>query len=167
MNISLNMFGKKLFFILLIFILAISAVSAEDLNTTTDSVAIDEKNVSTVSDDTDILGDDEGTFSQLQDMIDNATEGSTITLDKNYSYDDGFSQEGISITKNIIINGNNFTLNCKNSGRIFDNTANEVTLNQINFVNEKHLTNTFPIKKPEIITKFTYPIELLKNKNGI
>lgn len=135
LNISLNMFGKKLFFILLIFILAISAVSAENLNTTDDSVAIDEKNVSTVSDDTDSLSDDEGTFSQLQDMIDNATEGSTITLGKNYSYDDGFSQEGISITKNIIINGNNFTLNGKNSGRIFDNTANEVTLNQINFVN--------------------------------
>ena len=38
----------------------------------------------------------------------------------------------------------------------------------LRFFNEKHLTYTFPIKKSENHhTKFTCPIELLKNKNEI
>ena len=45
--------------------------------------------------------EDDGTFTALQKKIDNAESGSTISLDKDYSYDSGFSDKGILINKNI------------------------------------------------------------------
>lgn len=90
----------------------------------------------------DMLSDsDDGTFTSLQLKINTASEGSTITLDRDYSYDDGFLESGIVITKDITIDGNGHTLDGKSKSRIFMilfdlKEKNKVTLNNINFKNE-------------------------------
>ena len=44
------------------------------------------------SSDAEVLADsDDGTFTSLQKMIDDAEEESVISLDKDYAYDEGFS----------------------------------------------------------------------------
>ena len=84
--------------------------------------------------------EDDGTFTALQKKINNAESGSTISLDKDYSYDSGFSTRGILINKNLTINGNGHTLNGLSKSRIFlitfglkDN--HKVVLNNIKFLN--------------------------------
>ena len=85
-------------------------------------------------------GEDDGTFSALQKKINDAEEGAVITLDKDYTYDEGFSKRGIRINKNLTINGNGHTLDGLSQSRIFlvrygliDN--NHVVLNNIKFTN--------------------------------
>ena len=90
-----------------------------------------------------LIGDsseDDGTFTALQKKIDDAEEGTVITLDKDYAYDEGFSKRGIRINKNLTINGNGHTLDGLSQSRIFlvrygliDN--NYVVLNNIKFTN--------------------------------
>ena len=83
---------------------------------------------------------DDGSFTALQRKIDDANSGDTITLDRNYTYDDGFSKRGIQIDKDLTINGNGYTLNGLSQSRIIlvkfgiiEN--NKVTLNNIKFIN--------------------------------
>lgn len=85
---------------------------------------------------------DNGTFTSLQEKINYAEEGSTISLDKDYTYDEGFNTTGILIDKNLTINGNGHTLNGLSKSRILfimfgikDN--NKVVLNNIKFINGK------------------------------
>ncbi|MBE6511591.1 MAG: hypothetical protein E7Z75_00365 [Methanobrevibacter olleyae] len=86
--------------------------------------------------------EDDGTFTALQNKIDNAENGATISLDKDYTYDEGFNQRGIQIHKNLTINGNGHTLNGLSSSRILLihfglKENNKVTLNNIKFINGK------------------------------
>ena len=106
-----------------------------------DTIA-EEDNDALDSSQEEILNDeeDDGTFTALQKKIENAESGSTISLDKDYSYDSGFSEKGILINKNITINGNGHTLNGLSKSRIFlitfglkDN--HKVVLNNIKFLN--------------------------------
>ena len=83
---------------------------------------------------------DDGSFTALQRKIDDASAGATITLEKDYTYDDGFSKRGIKIDKDLTINGNGHTLNGLSQSRIIlvkfglvEN--NKVTLNNIKFKN--------------------------------
>lgn len=46
------------------------------------------------------------TFIALQNKIDNAEKGSTIILENDYVYNEGFSTEGIKIDKSLTIDGN-------------------------------------------------------------
>ena len=90
----------------------------------------------------DLLGKSgDGTFTQLQEEIDMAPNGATITLQRDYNYNSGFSKEGILIKKNLIINGNGHTLNGMSKSRILNLTfglkGNNVTLNNIKFINGK------------------------------
>ena len=73
------------------------------------------------TDNDEILSEkDDGTFTALQNKIDNAAEGSTITLENDYAYDEGFSTDGISIwAKVLTIDGNNHTIDAKSKSRIF------------------------------------------------
>ena len=78
---------KKIFLVmicLILFIFTISSVSATDANQTEN-----------------ILTTDIGTFSELHDTINNAENGSTVNLDKDYVYNGGDGGEGINITKDI------------------------------------------------------------------
>ena len=74
-----------------------------------------------------------GTFTELQDMIDNAGRESTITLEKDYMYDEGFDINGISIGKPLTIDGNNHIINANSKSRIFS-CSNDIILKNIIFV---------------------------------
>ena len=78
---------------------------------------------------------DQQTFSDIQNLIDNAEAGSTIKLNGTYI---GDSKE-IIINKNLTIKGINgkATLNAKALSRIFNITANGVVLENLNLINGK------------------------------
>lgn len=129
--------------LLLFAVLAISCVSAAD-NLTDDGVLQDTplEEIELSDDDVvsssqeEIIGEpDDGTFTALQSKIDNAGTNSTVILENNYSYDEGFSTGGIVISKKITIEGNGFTIDGNDAGRIFKIDADGVVLNKINFVN--------------------------------
>nr|WP_294998204.1 hypothetical protein [uncultured Methanobrevibacter sp.] len=130
----------KILLIFIVFLFSLACVSASDMNDTLTS----SNEIPTVeANDTsqNMLSDSgEGTFTSLQLKISTASEGSTITLDRDYSYDDGFLESGIVITKDITIDGNGHTLDGKSKSRIFMilfdlKEKNKVTLNNINFKN--------------------------------
>ena len=145
------MINKK-FMIMAIFLVAltaVSAVSADDLNTTDevavdngDSIAAEVAPDISVDSQSDVLSSkDDGTFTALQNKIDNAAEGSTITLENDYAYDEGFkpigggiyqgietdntgsvvnfNHGGIVISKNLTIDGNGHILDGLSKSIIF------------------------------------------------
>ena len=154
-------FKKSLLLIfLLIGFIAIASVSAEEIDDATspieDTSIGDSEEIISESPQKDIIAEendevddtaedpqieeDDGTFTALQKKIDDAADGAAITLTKDYSYDDGFSERGIQIKKNLTINGNGHTLNGLSKSRILlikfglvEN--NKVILNNIKFVN--------------------------------
>ena len=121
--------------ILLVSLLAVSAVSAaenatEDIGVeeTTNDVSIDENQV--------ILKENNvGTFTDLTKDI--ADAKGTLNLNRNYAYTDSDSdyKNGITIDKKITINGNGYAINGNNQVRAFGVDASDVILNNINFVN--------------------------------
>ena len=146
------MLNKRIFFILFLLIIAfglMSSVNATDLadNQTADEIGIqDDLNVEdleiTDTDETistpgdeDVLG--AGTFSSLQSKINSASEGSTINLYDDYTYNTNFgSTDGVTITKSITINGNGHTINGASKSSIFlIYGAENVVLNNIVFKN--------------------------------
>ena len=120
--------GKILIlFCLIALVFSMAGVSAGDVN-------------QTIFSDTSILGNaDGGTFTELQDKINNAEDGSTLTLENNYTYDNSFKGEYISIAKNITVDGNGYTIDANNASGIFNINATNVVLNNITFVNGKSM----------------------------
>ena len=116
---------------LIVFIVSMACVSAaDDANQTTDDV------LSVSLSGQDIQGSaDGGTFTELQDKINVAEEDSTITLENNYTYDDSFKDNYISIDKNITIDGKGYTIDAKSSSGIFNISETNVVLNNIVFIN--------------------------------
>ena len=90
------------------------------------------------TDNDEILSEkDDGTFTALQNKIDAAAEGSTITLENDYKYNDGFSAAGIKITKSLTIDGNGHKIDADGYISIFkcNNNSNKIILNNIDFYN--------------------------------
>lgn len=105
---------KKLIIAILVLFIAVSAVSAaDDVNQT----------------------DDVKTFADLQAKVDSASDNSTISLDANYTYNEGFAADGIKINKSLTINGNGHTLDANKSGRILNVTSPMLVLKNIRFIN--------------------------------
>ena len=72
----------------IVFIVSMAAVSAADDSN------------QTIFSDTSIIGNaDGGTFTELQDKINNAEDDSTITLENNYTYDNSFKGDILSFLK--------------------------------------------------------------------
>ncbi|WP_410319396.1 hypothetical protein, partial [Methanobrevibacter sp.] len=142
------MISKK-YIILSIFLLSLltlSVVSAAD-NATNDVISLEEsKDIISIektqtigqSEESKLMGPDNGTFTDLQRKIDNANASSTILLENNYKYNDGFDKNGIKITKNLTIDGGGNQIDGDKEGRIF-NVLNDsfVIFKNINFVNGK------------------------------
>lgn len=145
---------KKGVFILCLAIcvlVTLSSVCAGDVNdtaiaTSDESQVIEEANdlevVSSADEEViassqgeDVLGATAGTFTELQNKIDNAASDSTITLDKDYNYDEGFKKTGISISKSLTIHGNGHILNGLSKSIIFSISSGTVVLNNIKFYN--------------------------------
>lgn len=79
-----------------------------------------------------------GEFDELQKLIDNASDNGIINLEHNYTYTVGTDNitEGISISKNLTINGNGFTIDAQGKSRIFNiDSGTNVVLNNIIFIN--------------------------------
>jgi hypothetical protein len=87
---------------------------------------------------------DIGTFEELSNEINNTPEGGLLVLDKDYEYING-SNKGILINKTITIDGSGHTLNGNHSSRMFNITAGNVTIRNINFVNGNALGKYFAI----------------------
>ena len=112
---------KKRFFIIafLVFIISLGCVSASD----------------DLNDTSDVLAADEGSFSELQNMINSAGKGSTINLKTDYAYDSSFKDTGILISKPLTINGNDHTIDAKGLSRIFNVEADNVVISKLNLIN--------------------------------
>lgn len=130
---------KKLYLIscLIILLISITAVSAEDLNSTdtalADETALDDSLEITADDDTltatrTVSG---STFADIQKSVDNAQAGDTIKLSGTYTG----SGSMIKINKTLTIEGNGATLDAKDSSKIFEITGTHVTVNNIVFKN--------------------------------
>ena len=133
------MINKKLSILSIFFVslLAVSAVSAAD-NATEDIVGVDETTGDIVSVETDnkiLEKNNEGTFTDLANDI--AKARNILNLNRNYTYTDSDSdyEYGIDIAKNIVINGNGYTINGNNQAVAFAVYSEGVVLNDINFMN--------------------------------
>lgn len=121
--------NKFLLFLLFIFILSVSAVSADE-NITHDVNAHDGYAVQE--------SPDVGNFTTLNDEISNLAVGDYYKLKKDYAYnpDDSDFINGVKITEdNVVIDGDGHTIDGAGMARIFDIVSKNVTLKNINFVN--------------------------------
>ena len=126
------------------------AITSEDTITeeaNEDELTSSSKNVNEltlISQEDSLTEIDNGTFTALQNKINNAEEGSTITLENDYVYDDGFDSEGINISKSLTIDGKGFTIDALNKSRIFYISDNplDIVLKNIEFCNGN--TNSLP-----------------------
>ncbi|MDO5861169.1 MAG: hypothetical protein Q4Q55_10545, partial [Methanobrevibacter sp.] len=144
-------YGKTIILLIIaIFLFSIATVSASDVNETeiasegTMSIeAVQSEGISVADDnlaseqlnDKEILGQgNTGTFFELQNNI-TAKYNGTLELDRNYEYGDGFDANGIEIEENITIDGNGHTIDAKGKSRIFYITGDDVTINNLVFIN--------------------------------
>ena len=74
------------------------------------------------------------TFDDLSLLINNTPEGGVLILDDDYKFING-SDKGIVISKSITIDGRGHTIDGSKLSRIFNITANDVVLKNINFIN--------------------------------
>ena len=126
-------------FLFLIF-LSISAVSAQDnatseidLSENTTILEVEDNDRLNVEMNKSDLKGSTSTFTDLQNIINGASSGSTITLNKDYTY--VFGDNAIIINKPLTIDGKNHVLNGKLATRIFWIGDNQVTLKNIKFIN--------------------------------
>lgn len=122
----------------------LSSVCASDVNDTAIASDNADQVIGEVDDDVasseneDFLSvADDGTFTSLQKKIDNATSGSEIILENDYVYNEGFSADGINISKSLTIDGKGYRLDGDNHARIFNVIGSSVVFKDIIFVNGK------------------------------
>ena len=116
----------------------------DDLQITndTDTASTGEDAVMGVSDSDDILDDTAGNFSELQGLIDDTPTGGTLTLQKNFAYASGDSTGGITISKQMVINGNGKTIDggllSGYNTKMFIVSASDVVITHLNFKNARY-----------------------------
>lgn len=135
---------KKIFLMFLVLLFfSISAVNAEtdDNISISTSIGIDTANIDNtqqIDNMINIADKNEGTFTDLNDLIKNSA--GDIKLNRNYTYDNKIDNayiNGIKINKDIVIDGNGFTINCNKLARIFNMEKTTLTLKNINIINGK------------------------------
>ena len=132
-------FKLEILLVFLILILSIGMVSAsEAVSTDSNANNGNEHLTEQVSTDVDIISDsgNTATFTDLDNDIKNAKNG-IVTLTKDYKYDpskDSKLKNGVQIN-DVIIYGNNHTIDGNGLARAFTQYSGSVTLNNINFVN--------------------------------
>ena len=135
------MINKKLIMlaIFLVSLLAVSSASATD-NVTGDIVGVDETVPGIVKNTTDdsVSADESGiaTFDELAKEINASEKGKVLDLAKDYMYVNG-PTNGIRIDKAITIDGHGATLDGDHLSRIFNVTADNVMLKNIQFINAR------------------------------
>ena len=135
--------------LMLCILFSISCIAASEVNDTltasdvsdAEIADIDENQVLEQTDDDTIANGDTGSFTELQAKILVAPDGSTITLDKDYSFNTNANvTTGVIINKNLTIDGNGHTLNGMSKSRILTvlyniKENNKVVLKNIVFKN--------------------------------
>ena len=151
------MYNKKLILLLFLLIIAIGTVSTVSAISPTndtisdysdDKIEVIENNINTdenienqilsndQSDGVDKLNFDGDSLTELQTLIDNAQERSTISLDRDYYCSSDFEDtRGVQINKVLTINGNGHTINTFNNARAFTILADGVVINDLTFIN--------------------------------
>ena len=130
----------------LLALFAVSAVSAAD-NATEDIadvgqtlsdeiISVGQTQATGQANDDETIGEtDDGTFTALQQKINDAGINATITLSNNYTYNNGFSTKGISINKDLTIDGQGHTINGDHKARIFNvENGHNVVFRNITFI---------------------------------
>ena len=137
-----------MFLILIVCLFTLSAVSAEEIANETNTVANDDSSLIAESVNEDILSGflseeeiqgsaENGTFTDLQNRINNATGSLVLPYDFTYNakIDGDKYQKGVKIYKGLTIDGKGYTISGNNLARIFDIAGYDVKLTNINFVN--------------------------------
>lgn len=151
------MFNKKTFLFIFLFVVAIGTlshveasdssynilnnISDEELGIDSDDLSPDNLEIPK-SEDSEILESyDDGTFTALQNKINNAAEGDTIYLDNDYYYNSNFQDNlGVKITKSLTINGNNHVIDGLGKSRLLNITdSKNIIFNNITFKNGNSL----------------------------
>ena len=139
-------------FLLFFVFLTVSTVSAEDNVTLDIDLNEENSNYLEIQDiDNGILGNfksnntlkasSSNSFKDLQNIIDNAYVGDTITLNKDYTYTTGDSP--IFIGKSITIDGKNHIIDGKLATKILKIREEHVTIKNIKFINAKSINNDY------------------------
>ena len=142
-----------LVFSLICFILvSVSSVVASDLNDTVvvsdandEEIGVSNENQVIEQSNEDLVANsDNGTFSELQNKINKASEGSTVYLENDYYCEDNYASPfGIFIDKSLTIDGKGHTIDGMSKSRIFSMNygnllkAHKITLKNIVFKNAK------------------------------
>ena len=133
-----------LFILLAVFIVGLNSVSAGEIDD--NNVTLSESNVYDVessldsvdyADENVLSANPAGTFSDLQRVIDENTNG-TIELDRGYTYSSSADSNlvtGVVINKSLVIEGNFMKINGNNLARIFNISANNVVLKNLALLN--------------------------------
>ena len=90
----------------------------------------------------DIIFGDYDSFDELARLINNTPEGGVLILDSDYAYIEG-QIKGVLISKSITIDGQGHTLDGRHLSRIFNITADNVTIKNVNFINGNALGRYF------------------------
>ena len=156
---------KKFMLILItaIFLVSIASASASDANDTL--VASEDTNQIELSDSDKAIEDnlqtseeqkvtqagneektgatDDGTFKALSRKIGSASSGDTVYLENNYSCEDSWIYNGITIDKsNLVIDGQGHTIDAKRkTGIFYVYQVENVTIKNIKFINTKYISN--------------------------
>ena len=86
-----------------------------------------------------------GSYTDLQEFIDNTPENGTLIMPFNVTYDpigDAWLQTGMKLNKTITILGNGHIISGEDQARIFLVTAGNVTLDNIIYTNGRAIANT-------------------------
>ena len=120
----------KIMIVLLILIMTVGAVCAAE-NSTDDVISTEILQTS----QNEVYTTSEASFTDLTDEIENATD--TLDLTQNYKFNNETDNNtGIFINKdNFVLNGNGFTIDGNEQSRIFNITANNVTLSNLVLIN--------------------------------
>ena len=119
MSVSEKM-KKGVFILIILFFVSIACVSASDDLNATDSLSI--------SDSEEIISS--GDFSQLQNLINVAGEGDTISLASDY-----VGGGEINVNKQLTIDGNGHSIDASHASRIFIINADNVVLKNLRLLN--------------------------------
>ncbi|WP_407433039.1 C1 family peptidase, partial [Methanobrevibacter sp.] len=119
----------KIMIVMLILIMSVGVVCAADV--ISDEIISDGGQDTLEITQNYIYTTGESSFSNLTDEIENA--GTTLDLTKDYTFNNETDNNtGILISKdNFVLNGNGHTIDAKNQSRIFNITANNVTLTNL------------------------------------
>ena len=121
---------------LAVLIISIGTVSADENTTHDETLKLDsapgEIEGIPINDSVLIAGED--SFTSLQNTINSADPEDTITLGSDYTYDEGFSTNGVSITKSLTIDGNGHTIDTDSQSRAFTIAADNVVLKNLQII---------------------------------